>query len=73
MRGELEIGGGGGPARRARVAWLRREVQAGRYEPDLHAVAEAVIREVDLTAVRRPPAPRPRGAGGPRLRLARAA
>ena len=59
-------------ARRERVERLRREVQAGTYAVDLGAVAEALLRQVELTRVPRPQPRRPHG-GQDRLTLAAAA
>ncbi len=59
-------------ARRERVERLRREVQAGRYQVDLGEVAEALIRQVELTRVPRP-APRAAGEATGRPHLAVAA
>ena len=57
-------------ARRERVEQLRREVQSGRYEVDLGAVAEALIKQVELTRVPRP-LPRLAAEGGrPHLAVA---
>ncbi|MEJ5366890.1 MAG: flagellar biosynthesis anti-sigma factor FlgM [Bryobacteraceae bacterium] len=39
---------GGGDAREARIQALAAEFEAGRYEPDLDAVADALIAEAEL-------------------------
>lgn len=38
----------GSPAREARIAELAAQFEAGRYEPDAGAVADALIREAEL-------------------------
>ena len=57
-------------ARRERVERLRREVQAGTYEVDLGAVAEALIRQVELVQVPRPAPRAPGETGRPHLAIA---
>lgn len=39
---------GGGDAREARIQALAAQFEAGRYEPDLDAVADALIAEAEL-------------------------